>query len=279
MTPPNHAGVLQKPLVTFYFCRHGETDLNIQGLMQGSGVDAPLNNLGRRQAHYLGQHFRSIPVDWVITSGLVRAQQTAKEVLHHHPQCRYTEEPRLNEICWGEWEGKPTSICSPVLARWNAGDYEAKTKGAESAVEAGVRALKAMDDVMKEVGSSQHVVLLLHGRLLRIILSLLINGNLNFMNYYPHRNTSVNVVCAYKKEDVTEAELACLNDELRMFEKVNKPVPSPTLAHADAELVTEDNSIPADQVLDKAVRYSSEHYVDNFLFRPILLNSTDHLPQ
>ncbi|KAJ1960527.1 hypothetical protein IWQ62_004200 [Dispira parvispora] len=278
MAPPNPTGILQKPLVTFYFCRHGETDLNIQGLMQGSGVDAPLNDLGRRQAHYLGQRFRDIPVDWVITSGLARAQQTAKEVLHHHPQCRYTEDPRLNEICWGEWEGKPTSICSPVLARWNAGDYEAKSEGAESAVEAGMRALQAMDDVMKEIGSSQHVVLVLHGRLLRIILSLLINRNLDFMNYYPHKNTSVNVVSAYKKEALTEAEVACLNDELKLFEKANTPVPSPMLTHANTEHFTKESPTPADQVLDKAVRYSSDYYVNNFLFRPILLNSLDHLP-
>ncbi|EJF08716.1 histidine phosphatase family protein, partial [Pontibacter sp. BAB1700] len=31
-----------------YLIRHGQTDFNLQGIVQGSGVDASLNELGRR---------------------------------------------------------------------------------------------------------------------------------------------------------------------------------------------------------------------------------------
>ena len=31
---------------TFYFIRHGQTDLNLKGIVQGRGVDSPLNENG-----------------------------------------------------------------------------------------------------------------------------------------------------------------------------------------------------------------------------------------
>ena len=37
------------PLPTLYYIRHGETDWNAQGRLQG-GQDIPLNALGRSQA-------------------------------------------------------------------------------------------------------------------------------------------------------------------------------------------------------------------------------------
>ncbi len=33
-----------------FLVRHGETDYNRQGIVQGRGIDVPLNELGRRQA-------------------------------------------------------------------------------------------------------------------------------------------------------------------------------------------------------------------------------------
>ncbi|NDE62419.1 MAG: histidine phosphatase family protein, partial [Cyclobacteriaceae bacterium] len=33
-----------------YLVRHGQTDYNLQGVVQGSGIDAPINATGRAQA-------------------------------------------------------------------------------------------------------------------------------------------------------------------------------------------------------------------------------------
>jgi bisphosphoglycerate-dependent phosphoglycerate mutase len=38
------------PIKDIYLIRHGETDYNRLGVVQGSGIDADLNDLGRRQA-------------------------------------------------------------------------------------------------------------------------------------------------------------------------------------------------------------------------------------
>jgi broad specificity phosphatase PhoE len=79
--------------------RHGETDWNAAGLMQGR-ADRQLNEAGRK-------HVRShqLPTGWAgavcLASPLQRAMETAR-LLGLEPK----PEPRLIEMDWGEWEGQ-----------------------------------------------------------------------------------------------------------------------------------------------------------------------------
>ena len=50
-----------------FILRHGETDLNKQRIVQGSGVDAPLNDTGYRQAARFYQKWQDFPFELVIT--------------------------------------------------------------------------------------------------------------------------------------------------------------------------------------------------------------------
>ena len=60
-----------------FLCRHGETDSNAQSLLQGSGIDAPLNDVGRAQASALARSLASIQMDLIASSTLSRAVETA----------------------------------------------------------------------------------------------------------------------------------------------------------------------------------------------------------
>ena len=97
-----------------YYIRHGETDWNAQGRLQGE-QDVPLNDLGRRQSTGAGQ----ILADLIARDGrneaslefvcspLGRARQTmelVRDVLGLAPQ-DYAIDDRLREIGYGEWEG------------------------------------------------------------------------------------------------------------------------------------------------------------------------------
>lgn len=68
--------------MTIYFIRHGETDWNRQGRLQGL-EDIELNENGIRQAEICGQAFQSVPIDKIITSPLVRAKRTAEIIASH----------------------------------------------------------------------------------------------------------------------------------------------------------------------------------------------------
>lgn len=55
-----------------YLVRHGETDANRKGVIQGQ-LDTQLNELGKRQAELVALRLRSISLDVALTSDLSRA--------------------------------------------------------------------------------------------------------------------------------------------------------------------------------------------------------------
>jgi broad specificity phosphatase PhoE len=97
-----------------YYVRHGLTDWNAAGRLQGH-LDIPLNQTGREQAahcaHILGDLFArggrtAAELDYV-SSPLSRARETMeimRAALGLAPTA-YTLESRLTEISFGEWEG------------------------------------------------------------------------------------------------------------------------------------------------------------------------------
>ena len=63
-----------------YIIRHGETDYNAKGVLQGH-MDAPLNESGRSLAAIVGRAMKGIRFDRCISSPLKRASKTAEIVL------------------------------------------------------------------------------------------------------------------------------------------------------------------------------------------------------
>ena len=62
-----------------YLIRHGQTDWNIQGKIQGSH-DIPLNDTGRAQAKLVAEGMDSRPVTKIFSSTLMRAVETARMI-------------------------------------------------------------------------------------------------------------------------------------------------------------------------------------------------------
>lgn len=99
---------------TVYYIRHGETDWNVVGRLQGR-QDIPLNARGRAQASHCGnvlhdlfaQTGRDPDAPDYVSSPLDRARETmelARTALGLAPG-GYAIEPRVTEICFGDWEG------------------------------------------------------------------------------------------------------------------------------------------------------------------------------
>ncbi len=103
---------MSKPRPPIYFIRHGETDWNRQGLIQG-WTDIPLNARGHVQARAVAQALIGIPdfsPDYnFVVSPLLRARQTMgymAEALALEPE-QIAVEPAVQELGFGVWEGKP----------------------------------------------------------------------------------------------------------------------------------------------------------------------------
>lgn len=86
-----------------YLLRHGETDFNKQRRIQGQS-DIPLNDYGRALAQKTGEGLKDVKFDLVFTSPLIRAKETARLVIGER-DIPIIEEPRIQEIAFGEYEG------------------------------------------------------------------------------------------------------------------------------------------------------------------------------
>jgi probable phosphoglycerate mutase len=85
--------------------RHGETEWNRVSRFQG-GIDVPLNENGRRQAQMAAEFLKDVPIDFAISSPMLRPKETAQIILTSHPNVKLELQEALKEINHGLWEGK-----------------------------------------------------------------------------------------------------------------------------------------------------------------------------
>jgi broad specificity phosphatase PhoE len=90
-------------MTTLLLVRHGETDWNASGRLQGH-TDRPLNDYGRRQARELADRLAADRIDAVYASDLTRARETA-EILGTRLGLPVVIDADLREKNWGNWEG------------------------------------------------------------------------------------------------------------------------------------------------------------------------------
>lgn len=131
------------------FLRHGETDWNAEGRLQGQR-DIPLNARGREQADQAGRKLARLlgpvglkdpQIGWC-ASPLSRATQTlqlAREAAGlgaGAPNEDFAIDARLKELTFGEWEGltwPEVQARSPLAAQWREGDkWNFQPPGGES---------------------------------------------------------------------------------------------------------------------------------------------------
>jgi broad specificity phosphatase PhoE len=83
--------------------RHGETDWNAEGRLQGH-TDRPLTPYGREQAKRLAERLDGDTIAAVYASDLSRARETA-EIVGERLGLTVVIDPDLREKNWGTWEG------------------------------------------------------------------------------------------------------------------------------------------------------------------------------
>jgi broad specificity phosphatase PhoE len=90
-------------VTTLFLVRHGETDWNADGRLQGQ-TDRPLSDFGRRQARQLAEGLADERLQAIYASDLARARETA-EIVAERLRLPVVLDPDLREKDWGTWEG------------------------------------------------------------------------------------------------------------------------------------------------------------------------------
>lgn len=100
-------------MVKLTLVRHGETEENVSGILQGR-MPGTLTEKGWRQIAALRDTLAAqpTPFDLMLTSPLLRAVQTAN-ALNASLHLPLQEAPLLQERDWGELTGRPWQRCVP----------------------------------------------------------------------------------------------------------------------------------------------------------------------
>ena len=175
--------------------RHGESEGNFAGSLQGSRFDAPLSARGIRQAEYLAIRLAGEAIDAVWASPLIRARETAA-IVAAPLGLGVSLDADLVEFDWGVWSGRPydgaiEKEVSGVRARWRAGETELSPAGGESPAHTAVRADRFLARLQ---ASEAHAPLIVaHGRFNRILMTRLLGRELGRMDEIRQRNGSLSV--------------------------------------------------------------------------------------
>ena len=175
-----------------YLIRHGETDFNKTGIIQGTGVDSSLNDYGRKQAEMFFHKYKETPFEKVYTSALKRTIQTVRRFIDLGIPHEIIEE--LNEISWGRLEGIPfdeetNRRYAEILDSWKQGHISNRIEGGESPVQVKRRMEKALEKILK--GKEKLVLVCMHGRAMKIMLSWIMGYELKDMDLFEHNNLSL----------------------------------------------------------------------------------------
>lgn len=146
--------------------RHGETQSNVERLLDTAHPGAPLNERGLQQAHDLAEAIAHEEIDAVFVSTLTRAQQTAQPLVAKRG-LEATVIDGVHEIQAGVEEMSPDwTTYVGMLESWSPTNLDAKLEGGESAREFMTRFDAAIAQI--EADGHERVAVVSHGAALRV---------------------------------------------------------------------------------------------------------------
>ena len=179
-----------------YIIRHGQTDHNRHRIIQGSGVDSDLNEIGRIQRRQFFDHYKDeVRFDIIIHSALKRTRQTVLPFIESGVPA--LSDARINEMSWGDYEGQKGTpeliyLYEKVIEFWSTGDFDARLSNAESAQQLHDRLHDFVEDLKKR--KEKTILVCSHGRALRCLTCILKGEHLREMEKYPLSNTGLYLV-------------------------------------------------------------------------------------
>ncbi|MEX0856629.1 MAG: histidine phosphatase family protein [Balneolaceae bacterium] len=177
-----------------FVIRHGETDNNKAKMIQGRSINAPINALGKRQALAIVEVLDTFSIQKIVASSLDRTHQTA-EPLATKLGLDSEKHTDLDEIDFGELEGQEFQLIESqinmVHTKWSSGEVDFAVEGGESPRQVFDRANKRIQHILS-TSEEENIVFVIHGRLIRILLSEWLGHGLKNMHLIEHQNGAIN---------------------------------------------------------------------------------------
>ncbi|MDE2903650.1 MAG: histidine phosphatase family protein [Chloroflexota bacterium] len=194
---------------TWYLVRHGETEWNRTGRMQGH-LGVPLNAEGRRQATRLAGRLRRVEFSAIYASDLARAAETA-QIIADGRDLAVTPDSDLREFSGGEWEGLtleeierryPGLLAERIEAGGNMGW---SAPGGESAIDALQRVRRFSTRAKASLDAGENILVVAHGGTLRaLVVCLLDLADTDFWKFQVD-NTALAIISDHDGSRVLES--------------------------------------------------------------------------
>lgn len=189
---------------TIYIVRHAQTDLNHHKILQGSRVDHSLNLVGKKQSKLFYEAYKDIVFQKIYTSPLKRAIESVEQFIANGIPYEQIED--LKEIDYGIYDGIASSENEDIYQKlkndWNQGLTDAKITMGESPEEVSIRMKRFADQLLAKENENT-VLICMHGRAMKVLLTVLLGADLRYMDAFPHANMGLYVI-RYKNS------LACI---------------------------------------------------------------------
>lgn len=163
-----------------YVFRHGQTEYNREKIFTG-WLDSKLTQLGVEQAQILGQLLLDKKIDIAFQTRLSRSQDTLKEVLIFHSECKEViTDDRMIERSYGDLSGKPHQDIIDQYGQaqfeiWHR-DYNVAPPGGESFADVEKRVQSFIDDLKEKfAGTDKGIAISAHGNSIRIFRKIIEN--------------------------------------------------------------------------------------------------------
>jgi len=175
-----------------YLIRHAQTDYNKKGIIQGSEVDSEIDEEGIKQSKLFYDSYKNYNFEKIYISNLKRTFLTVKEFINDG--IVYEKLSEFNEISWGINKGKSDDldVYKRLTDSWTEGNLNNKFKGGESPNEIAVRLNRGISHIINE--KFNKILICIHGRALRVLLSLILDKDLTRMDNYLHSNTCLYII-------------------------------------------------------------------------------------
>lgn len=161
--------------ITVYLIRHGRTQWNIEGRLQGWG-DSPLVEEGVVGAKRTGEILKNVPFAACYSSLMKRAQDTADYIIGDRAIAHFHHRS-LNEFYFGRWEGKFSADLAShpeyQLLRTEPARYQAIESQGETIEQLYHRVTKGLNEILARHQDGDTILLVSHGMTLTLLTALL----------------------------------------------------------------------------------------------------------
>jgi alpha-ribazole phosphatase len=185
--------------------RHGETEWNLIRRYQGQS-DIPLNETGIRQAGQIAKRLSPEKIDFIYSSDLSRAVDTAQCISSMQEQTPALQtDSRWRELNFGDWEGlnheKMNAGWRDEALRWYQDPVNTPTPNGESLSQLAGRVNSALDE-LKNNHKDKTVLVVSHSGVIQSLLCLTLGVELSRYWQFRVLQASLTIISFYEDKAI-----------------------------------------------------------------------------